>query len=50
MACGGRQRWEGTEELGAFILDYDLGGDRSEGVGNFFKAVLQEMLLFGEET
>ena len=37
MTCGGRQPWEGAEELGAVISDSDPGGGRSEGVGKFLQ-------------
>ena len=50
MAYSGRQALEGEEELGAVVADFDPVGGGSEGVGTFFKAVTQVMLLFGEET
>ena len=31
-------------------MDFELGGGVSEGVGTFFKAVTQAVLLFGAET
>ena len=31
-------------------MDIEPGGGESEGVGTFFKAVTQAVLLFGEET
>ena len=33
LACGGRQPWEGAEELGAVISGSGPGGGRHEGVG-----------------
>ena len=50
MAYSGRQPSEGEEESGAVVADFDMGGGGSEGVGTFFKAVTQAVLLFGAET
>ena len=36
--------------MGAIISDSEPGGGRSEGVGEFYKAVAQSVLLFGAET
>ena len=41
---------EGEEELGEFVADFELGGGGYEGVGAFFKALTQAVLLFGAET
>ena len=37
-------------ELGAVIADFEPGGGGSEGVGKFFKAVTQAVLLLRAET
>ena len=50
MDCSGSQPSEGEEDLGAVLADFDPGGGGSEGVGIFFKAVNQAVLLFGAET
>ena len=36
--------------MGAVVADIHPGGGESEGVGIFFKAVTQVVLLFREET
>ena len=36
---------EGKEELGAVVADFEPGGGGSKGIGAFFKAVTQEVLL-----
>ena len=36
--------------MGAVVADFEPGGGRSEGVGEFFRAVTQAVLLFGAET
>ena len=36
--------------MGAVIADFELGGGVCEGVGEFFKAVTQAVLLLGAET
>ena len=36
--------------MGAVVADFEPGGGGSEGVGTFFKAVTQAVLLFGAET
>ena len=50
MAGGGRKPGEGTEELGTTAADTKQGGGRQESVGDFFKAVVQQVLLFGAKT
>ena len=35
--------------MGAVVTDFEPGGGGSEGVGTFFKAVTQAVLLFGAE-
>ena len=49
MAGGGRKPGEGTEELGTTAADTKQGGGRQESVGELFKAVVQQVLLFGAE-
>ena len=36
--------------MGAIVTDFEPGGGGYEGVGEFFKAVTQTVLLFGAET
>ena len=50
MARGGGKPGEGTEELGTNEADTEQGGGRQASVGDFFKAVVQQVLLFGAET
>ena len=50
MASGGRKPGEGMKELGTAEADTEQGGGRQESVGEFFKAVVQQVLLFGAET
>ena len=50
MDSGGRKPGEGTEELGTAEVDTEQGRGRQESVGKFFKAVVQQVLLFGAET
>ena len=50
MTSGGGKPGEGTGELGAAEADTDQGRGRQESVGEFFKAVVQQVLMFGAET
>ena len=50
MASGGGKHGEGTEDLGTAEADTEQGRVRKESVGEFFKAVAQQVLLFGAET
>ena len=50
MASGGGKPGEGTEDLGTAEADTEQGRVRQESVGGFFKAVFQQVLLFGAET
>ena len=50
MACSSRQPSEGEEYLGEVVADFEPGGGKSIGVGTFFKAVTQAVLLFRAET
>ena len=50
MASGGRKPGEGTEELGTAEAGTEQGRGRQESVREFFKAVVQQVLLFGAET
>ena len=45
-----RKSGKGTEELGITEADTEQGGVRQESVGEFFKVVVQQVLLFGVET
>ena len=36
--------------MGEIVANFDPGGGRYKGVGEFFKAVTQAVLLFGVET
>ena len=50
LASGGGKPGEGTEDLGTDEADTEQGRGRQESVGKFFKAVVQQVLLFGAET
>ena len=50
MASGGGKLGEGTEDLGTAEADTEQERVRQESVGEFFKAVVQQLLLFGVET
>ena len=50
MASGGGKPWEGTEELGAAERILSREGEDKRVLGIFFKAVVQQVLLFGAET
>ena len=47
--CGGKPG-KGKEELGKTAVDPQQGGSNYASVGNFFKAVVQQVLLFGAEA
>ena len=49
MVGGGGKPGEGAEELGTTAADTKQGGGRQETVGELFRAVLQQVLLFGAE-
>ena len=50
MDSGGGKPGVGMEELGAAEADTEQGRGRQESVGEFFKAVVQQVLMFGAET
>ena len=50
MASGGGKPGEGAEELGTAETDTEQGRGGQENIGEFFKAVVQQVLLFGAET
>ena len=50
MTGGGGKPGEGTEELGTTAEDTKQVRGKQESVGELFKAVVQQVLLFGEET
>ena len=50
LASGGGKPDEGAEELGTAETDTDQGRGGQENIGNIFKAVVQQVLLFGAET
>ena len=50
MAGGGGKSEKGQEELGGTAGDTQQGGINESDVGEFFKAVVQQVLLFGAET
>ena len=50
LASGGGKPGEGAEELGKTETDTEQGRGRQENIGDFFKAVVQQVLLFGSET
>ena len=50
MDSGGRKPGKVTEDLGTAGADTEQGRVRQESVGKFFKAVVQQVLLFGAET
>ena len=49
MASGGGKPGEGVEELGTAETDTEQGRGGKENIGEFFKAVVQQVLLFGAE-
>ena len=50
MAGGGTEHGEGAEELGENAGDLEKGGRHATDLGVFFKAFVQQVLLFGAET
>ena len=50
MASSGGKPGEGTEELGMSEAETEQVRGRQESVGNVFKAVVQQVLLFGAKT
>ena len=50
MDSGGGKPGEGTVELGTAEADTEQGRGGQENIGEFFKAVVQHVLLFGAET
>ena len=50
MAGGGGEHVEGAEEVGENAGDIEKGGRHATDLGEFFKAVVQQVLLFGAET
>ena len=50
MDGGARGPSEGAEELVTSVKDNGTGGRQTTGIGDFFKAVVQTVLLFGSET
>ena len=49
MAGSYRQPPEGKEELGEDVANFLWGGGGSEGVRSLLQAVVQAVLMFGEE-
>ena len=50
MACSGRHPWQGKKELGAVIVDIDLGGGGSKGVGIFLSGVAGCVAIWGRDV
>ena len=50
LASGGRKPDEGSEEPGMAETDIEQGRGGQENIREFFKAVVQQVLLFGVET
>ena len=50
MASGGGKPVEGVEELGTAETDTEQGRGGQENIGEFFKALVQQVLLFGAKT
>ena len=50
MASDGGKPGKGMEELGTTEADTEQGGGIQVSVGEFFKALAQQVLLFGAET
>ena len=50
MASGGGKPGEGAEELQTDETDTEQGRGGQENIGEFFKAVVQQVLLFGAKT
>ena len=49
MDRGGGKSQEGAEEVGYVVKDIGMGRGKHAGVGDIFKVMVQEVLIFGSD-